>query len=247
MCNAAPLAQAGESSGRRREDLGTSLSERTSSSLHQLMRSNRRWCSRRRASHMRARRLAKGRALAQTSSCKVVKRLLTLSDNPTPSDCLSVGFISASGGDSLAASGDSGEVLPELPPTRFSSRTRLSSQIERVKTGLNRALFLMSRCYGTRLHDKCHSLRQLRQQAAKPGRSPYQTMRRRPAASSVPGHRSAQSFLTVGMAVCFPRRRRHLRDFFFFLFFFFFTWEFLTTSGPMLGYRPNHRTAELLI
>lgn len=32
-----------------------------------------------------------------------------------------------------------------------------------------------------------------------------------------------------------------------FFLFFFFTWEFLTTSGPMLGYRPNHRAAEPLI
>lgn len=30
-------------------------------------------------------------------------------------------------------------------------------------------------------------------------------------------------------------------------FFFFFTWESQTTSGPMLGYRPNNCTTELLI
>lgn len=48
-------------------------------------------------------------------------------------------------------------------------------------------------------------------------------------------------FLIVWMAFCFPRRRQHLRDF------FFFTWESQTTSGPMLGYRPNNCTTELLI
>lgn len=51
-------------------------------------------------------------------------------------------------------------------------------------------------------------------------------------------------FLTVWIAVCFPRRRQHLRDFFLFI---FFTWESQTTSGPMLGYRPNNCATELLI
>lgn len=86
------------------------------------------------------------------------------------------------------------------------------------QTGLGYTMFLMSRCYGTRPHDKWHSPYQLLKNMPyfqiKTDGWYYRAPRRSPQASSLPGDRSVFSFLIVSIAVCFPRRRQHLRDFF---------------------------------
>jgi len=52
----------------------------------------------------------------------------------------------------------------------------------------------------------------------KPDGCSYRAPRCGPEASSLPGARSVFPFLIVWIAVCFPRRRQHLRDFFIFFY-----------------------------
>lgn len=88
----------------------------------------------------------------------------------------------------------------------------------------SRTVLLTSRCYGSRPHDKWHSLRQLLGKTAhrthefKGDAWSFRALQARPRAYSAPGGRSLFSLLIVRLAVCFPRRRQHLRDFFFFFF-----------------------------
>lgn len=106
-----------------------------------------------------------------------------------------------------------------LQELRLSNLSAAVIQHRARQTGLVYTMFLMSRCYGTRPHDKWHLPDQLLKNMPylpiKTDGWSYRAPRRSPQASSLPGDRSLFSLLIVWIAVCFPRRRQHLRDFFY--------------------------------
>lgn len=116
------------------------------------------------------------------------------------------------------------------------------------QTGLGYTVFLMSRCYGTRPHDKWHLPSTTQKHAALPNENRWMIL---PSAavkstSLLLTWRPIGVFLFNCLDRCLFSQATTASPGFFF-FFFFFTWESQRTSGPMLGYRPNNCTTELLI
>lgn len=115
-------------------------------------------------------------------------------------------------------------LLQELPLSKLSAWTQLSSKNRARQTGPSYTMFLMSRCYGTRPHDKWHSPYQLLKNMPyfliKTDGLSYRAPQWSPRASSLPGDRSVFSFFNCLDSYLFSQATTASPGFFFIFFFY---------------------------